>query len=278
MLTPKIIPVPTGGHTQNLSIVEIGRGMPFLFLHGWGTNRSTFYPLMERLNSFGRLIALDFPGFGDSPPPPETWGTGEYAECLFALIASLGLPPCWAVAHSFGGRVALRLAHAHPEALQGLVLIASAGLRRKPPLRRRLRVSVIRSLARAAAYLPSPVGPSIHDALYRRIASRDYLEAGDLRSTFVRVVNEDLSPLLPAISLPVLLIYGSDDRETPPWIGRRFAELLSASEYVELPGFDHLSILDRGSHQVEHHVRRFHDRYMKNEMRQPQNENEGKNA
>src|SRR5690606_23024974 len=94
-------------------------------------------------------------------------------------------------------------------------------------------------------------------SLYSRIASRDYQNAGELRPILVKVVNEDLSDLLPSIQVPALLLYGSDDTETPPSVGQRIAELLPNATYVELPGFDHLTILDRGRHQIEHQIRHF---------------------
>ena len=78
-----------------------------------------------------------------------------------------------------------------------------------------------------------------------------------MRETFVKVVNEDLEPLLPSIQTPVLLLYGDGDAETPPEFGRRMEKLLADAHYVELPGFDHYSILTRGRHQLEHNITAF---------------------
>ena len=51
-----------------------------VWAHGWGQSRKAFLPLAEGLESFGTHTLIDFPGFGDSPMPPEPWGTAEYAD------------------------------------------------------------------------------------------------------------------------------------------------------------------------------------------------------
>ena len=254
------IPLTLGGHRIHIHVLDQGTGVPWLFLHGWGVDSSTFLPLMETLNGQGRLIAPDFPGFGQSGFPPEVWGTHEYAVLVCELLDHLAAGPCIVVGHSFGGRVAVRLAHEWPDRVRGIVLIAPAGLKRAIPFRRKLQVGTIRGLARLAEkMLPGPAGQAIKQSLFSRIASRDYLQAGALRPIFVNVVNEDLAPLLPTIQKPVLLVWGEDDLETPLDFGRRMQALLPNARLVVLPGFDHYTILTRGRHQVAHLIRQFID-------------------
>ncbi|MDP8245757.1 MAG: alpha/beta hydrolase [Candidatus Hinthialibacter antarcticus] len=241
-----------------LAYSDVGTGNASVFLHGWGANRSFFQPLTDSLSETGRCISIDLPGFGGSPPPPAPWSTIEYAECVLAFLDELRLEPCIIIGHSFGGRLAIRLAVKHPHRCRALVLIAAAGLRRSVPMLKKARIRMIQYTARIAkTLLPGRLGESIKQNLYKKIASRDYLDAGELRETFVKVVNEDLEPLLSSIQTPVLLLYGADDTETPPEFGRRMKTQLPNAQYVELPGFDHYSILTRGRHQVEHHITAF---------------------
>ncbi|NPU98055.1 MAG: alpha/beta hydrolase [Candidatus Omnitrophica bacterium] len=252
------ITLTVGGHPLHVHVLDQGTGVPWLFLHGWGVDSTTFLPLMETLNGQGRLIAPDFPGFGQSGFPPEVWGTREYALMVCELLNQLNAGPCIVVGHSFGGRVAVRLAREWPEHVRGLVLIASAGLKREIPFRRKWRVKTIRGLACLSEKIfPGRPGQAIKQSLYNRIASRDYLQAGALRPIFVKVVNEDLSLLLPAIRKPVLLVWGEDDQETPLDFGRRMQALLPNARLVALPGFDHYTILTRGRHQVSHLMQQF---------------------
>lgn len=78
-----------------------------------------------------------------------------------------------------------------------------------------------------------------------------------MRPTFVRVVNEDLTTVAAKVECPVLFIYGTEDKETPPEMGRRFQSLVPGSELVVLEAFDHLGLLDEGHHQVVRHIQSF---------------------
>ncbi len=254
----KILTIQTGGESLRIRYIDIGEGLPILYLHGWGCNANVFFPLMNQLSSLGRHIALDFPGFGESERPKMTWGTKEYADFIVDFLCRLDIDSCVAVTHSFGGRVAIQLASAYPQYLSAMVLIASAGLKRTVPFMKKWKIKSIQSSARLAQrLLPATLGTKIKERLYQKIASRDWLEAGEMRDIFVRVVNEDLSDLLPSIQIPSLLIWGAEDWETPPELGQKMSLMLSLSQYIELPGFDHYSILDRGRHQTGYHISKF---------------------
>ncbi|HLZ07164.1 MAG TPA: alpha/beta hydrolase, partial [Chloroflexota bacterium] len=96
---------------------------------------------------------------------------------------------------------------------------------------------------------------------YRAVSSSDYVAAVNpiLRATLVKVVNDDLRPFLPRIKAPTLLIWGTEDRETPLADGRLMAELIPDAGLVELAGSGHFSYLEQPdrfcrilTHFVEH--------------------------
>src|SRR6201999_2957682 len=77
----------------------------------------------------GTVVAVDVPGFGDSPPA----GPGFELETVADAIADgLGDTPFALVGHSMGGAIAIVLAERHPERVKRLVLVAPAGLRQLP--------------------------------------------------------------------------------------------------------------------------------------------------
>ena len=79
--------------------------------------------------------------------------------------------------------------------------------------------------------------------------SKDYLAAGELRPIFVRIVNEDLTESAQAIACPTLLLWGTDDTETPPWLARRYWELIGARATLDwLPHKDHHLYTGTGAH------------------------------
>lgn len=222
-----------------------------VFAHGWGRSHRDFIPVAEALAPQAAAVLLDLPGFGASPRPEAAWDTADYADALAeALRGGLAPAPVVWVGHSFGGRIGLRMAVRHPDLLRGLVLVGAAGIPRArstpDKLRARWRGWRFRRLKARAT------GTAAIEALEDRFGSADYVQSrrDGLRDIFLRVVAEDQSSDLPRIATPTTLIYGGQDTETPPELGRRMAARIPGAEYVELGPCDHLSVLSRGRHQI----------------------------
>jgi pimeloyl-ACP methyl ester carboxylesterase len=110
-------------------------------------------------------------------------------------------------------------------------------------LPRRLMFRTIRAV--------TPEGPA-RDRLRERFGSSDYRSAGAMRPVLVKAVNEDLSEQARHIRMPVVLVHGAGDTESPPEIAERFHALIPGSRLHVLRGFDHWNILTDGRHQVTH--------------------------
>lgn len=223
--------------------------------HGWGQSGGTLMPLAESLGGFAYSSIVDFPGFGNSPKPPDTWGTAEYADAMAEWLKAEPSHCRFWVGHSFGGRVGIQLAARHPELLNGLILVASAGIPRRRSFSEKLRVSLRRYSFKIAKRFIAE-GPRL-DRLRSRLGSSDYRSAGSLRRILTNVINENLSESAALIRCPVLLVYGDKDSETPPEMGERFNRLIPGSKLIVLHGFDHLTILTEGRHQLVRHIREF---------------------
>jgi len=221
-----------------------------VWAHGWGHSHASLTPLAAALRRRADSWLLDLPGFGASPLPPGPWGTENYADAMAAWLATL--PPrrrVW-VGHSFGCRIGLQLAARHPQAVDALLLIAAAGLPPHRSLATRLK-RLPRRLAFRAMRAMTPEGPA-RDRLRERWGSADYRAAGPMRAVLVKAVNEDLSEAACRIRLPVTLVNGADDQESPPEIAERLHALIAGSRLNVLRGFDHWTILTDGRHQVNH--------------------------
>jgi pimeloyl-ACP methyl ester carboxylesterase len=225
------------------------------FGHGWGQSSAAFLPVAETLRPFAPSYVIDFPGFGQSPVPPQNWGTAEYADAVAEWMRALPAERRIWIGHSFGGRIGLQLAARHPELLAGMVLIAAAGLPRTRTPLERARIAASRTFFKTAKRLLKE-GPQL-DKLRSRMGSADYRAAGPLRPILNRVVSENLSEVASAVRCPTLLLYGSDDTETPPEIGERLNGLIPGSEFSVLQGLGHLDILTRGQHQIALRIRKF---------------------
>jgi pimeloyl-ACP methyl ester carboxylesterase len=89
-----------------------------------------------------------------------------------------------------------------------------------------------------------------------RFGSKDYQAAGPLRPILIRTVNEDLTESARSIACATLLVWGTDDTETPPWLARRYAELLGAKATLTLlPHKDHHLYTGTGAHLIGQKMR-----------------------
>lgn len=226
---------------QTTRLVELGAGEPVVVLHGWGGRIESMAPVVHCLAQSRRVLALDLPGFGESPAPETAWGTADYAAFVTDVLAGAGVERADFVGHSFGAKASLYLA-ATSGLVKRLVLAGSSGLRTPPSFQARAKRAVSRA-GRAAGRL-GPPGAALRDALYRRIASEDYRNAGPLRPTFVKVVNEDLSDLLPRVKASTLLVWGTEDDAVPVAHARTMEKRIPDAGLVLFEGAGHFAYLD----------------------------------
>ncbi len=223
-----------------------GQGDPVLLLHGWGGSIESFNPVFEALAPSFDTVAIDFPGHGKSALPPKPWRVGDFLDLTLKAMDALRLERPHIVAHSFGGRVTIRLAAEHAGRAGTLLFTAGAGVASRKTLTRRLK----RAAASAARAMESaPVVGSLASNLKARlrphVASRDYLAAGALRETLALVVAEDQTPYLASIRSKCLLVWGDQDRETPLYMGETMKERIPGAELVVFSGAGHFPYLDQ---------------------------------
>jgi pimeloyl-ACP methyl ester carboxylesterase len=210
-------------------------------LHGWARQARDFDRAFAGLDA----VALDLPGFGASPPPPEAWGSPEYAAAVAAVVEELtaGRPAPAAVVvvgHSFGGRVAVHLAASRPELVRALVLTGVPLLPQPgaPRPRPALSFRVGRALHRAGLLKEARL-----EALRQRYGSRDYAAArGVLRDVLVRVVNERYDEPLAKITCPIVLAWGELDDVAPPAVAEAVAARCPTATLSVCPGAGHLTL------------------------------------
>ena len=115
---------------RSASFAVGGQGLPVVFLHGWGLGHRAYqHALRELVRRDCRVHAPALPGFGGTADLPARQRTIEgYAAWVDAFIETIGIGrPALVVGHSFGGGVAIRLAHDAPSRVRHLVLINSVG-------------------------------------------------------------------------------------------------------------------------------------------------------
>ena len=208
---------------------DLGSGPAVLLLHGSGpgtTAWGAWGPLATSLGERHRVVAPDLAGFGGSlPATPRPYGRAAWTAQALGLADALGLERFSVVGNSLGGAVALSVAHARPQAIDRVVAIGSLGARMAlpPGLDRLWAATPGRAEARALLELlhhdPSAVTTEAVDARLRAM-----LEPGP-RAAFAALFPpprqrwvDDLALTgaeLAAVTAPVLLVHGADDRVVP---------------------------------------------------------------
>jgi pimeloyl-ACP methyl ester carboxylesterase len=210
-------------------------GRCVVFLHGWGQNRTMMEPIEKQFEKDFRVINLDLPGFGASDIPLKSWGVYEYTDFLKEFLDTINVENPILVAHSFGARLAIIFASRYPT--RKLILTGAAGIKPKRSLGYHVRVRTYK-MAKVVFMLP---GLNKHQETMRRFfGSSDYRSiSGVMRQSFVKIVNEDLTPLLALITCPTLLIWGEKDDATPLWMGKLMEKKIPDAGLVIFEDDDH---------------------------------------
>lgn len=234
----------------NLHYEMYGQSGPqLLLLHGWGCSTQHFEPIARELSRDYRICVIDFPAHGLSSRPPEPWGVAEFTECIREFIEKLMLSPCDIIAHSFGGRVALMLSAHYPHLVRRLVLTGCAGLKNeKTPdqLRREKRYKQRKAILLRFSHLPmiKKACQKLLHAMQQKYGSADYNALDDeMKKTFVKVVSQDLHPLLAQIKASTLLVWGENDTATPLWMGKTMEKEIPDAGLVIFENDDHFAYL-----------------------------------
>lgn len=243
------------------NVVQKGAGRDVLMLHGWGCSTKLFTAMQDALCDVMRVTVIDFPGHGESDRPPQPWGVPEYAEWTMQLIDQLGIAPCAIVAHSFGARVTLWMASHAPEKFGRIVITGGAGLREggedgpKQSLFAKVAHGVLGGMKKMKIFGKLP--DALNEIYVQNFGSADYKVLDDeMRKTFTKVVNQDLSACLPGIKSPTLLYWGEKDTATPLWMGKKMAAEIKDAALITVPDGTHYAYLEHLG-EFTHIVRHF---------------------
>ena len=216
-----------------------------VLLHGWGANIQTMIPIGNLLEDKYRVIILDMPGFGMSQEPREVYDSYDYARIVLKILDELDVPKASFIGHSFGGKVSSIIASSHPNRVDKLILIDSAGILPKRDLKYYFKVYSYKIMKKIYEIIPFPGKEKRLENFRKKHGSDDYNNSsGIMRSIMVTVVNEDISHILTSIESESLLIWGEYDDATPLWMGQKFEELIPNSGLVVINGAGHYAYLD----------------------------------
>ncbi len=212
-------------------------------MHGWGGSSDSWIEVQKILaEKEFKVIIPDFPGFGKSKTPKKSWEVSDYVEWLKDFIEEMKIKePFFLLAHSFGGRVAIKFSVKYPEKIKALILCSSAGI--KPE--KKLQTKMFHYLARVGDYLFSQrpllkFKDGARNTFYQIIRQRNYLKAkGTMRETVKKVLAEDLLEYLSQIKNKTLIIWGKLDKMVPIKYGYIMEQEIPNSQMIILPKIGH---------------------------------------
>lgn len=238
----------------NIKIDEIdinyiceGEGENILIIHGWGANIDTVMPIFNHLKTSFKVYAIDLPGHGKSDEPKEVWNSYDFADIVKKFIDAMDIKDTILMGHSHGGRISIILANRYPDVVKKMILINSAGIIPKRTFKYYYKVYTFKTLKLIynTAFFWSDKKERL-EKFYKKFGSTDYKEAsGVMRQILVKVVNDDLKPLLKEIVAPTLLIWGREDTATPLYMGEIMEKEIKDSGLVILEDAGHYSYLDQ---------------------------------
>lgn len=193
-----------------------------LFLHGWGTNKESFAPIKKFFTENYRCIFVDF-----DCNPQKPMNLLDYTEFVEEILVREKVTHCNIIAHSFGARVAVLLTVRNPHMFRRMVLTGAAGLRPRFNLKTWTRIRL---------YKTFKIGKGSPD--YQKLCT-----AGKI--TFQNIIRRDLRYEISWLKHPTLLIFGTRDKSTPLYMGKRWTKLQTSGILKAYKGAGHYAFIDQ---------------------------------
>lgn len=204
-------------------------------MHGYLANGNSFYNQIKFFERDYEVFAPDFKGFGNNCDMAYPYSLDDYIRDMQEYMYKHSIKKPHVVAHSFGGRVALKSASQDQNLFDKLVLTGCAGLKAKNTIKKRVKKVIFNTAKKFVS----------KDKL-KRFYSADYLALNDvMKQSFIKIVSEHLDEVLGNIKNETLLVFGKNDKETPLYMAKRLHEGIEKSKLLIIENAGHFCFLDK---------------------------------
>jgi len=232
-----------------LHFEKMGRGIPYILLHGYALDHHIWLPVEERMRSQVEVILPDLRGHGESPAPQGTYTMQSMAEDILLLMNDLSIDQAIIAGHSMGGYVALAFAGKYPDRLLGFALVASHVYADQPDKKEARLVDIQRvenmTISELLKDMPKklsrdPIVSSECEALIAKMGKNGI--KGVLGGMAER---PDSIDVLKNLGIPAVIIAGIDDQFIPIEVSREMAQQMKTPWIVEIEQAGHMLMMEK---------------------------------
>jgi len=237
--------VMVGGHRIHYDAEGPAGGPVVVLVHGLGGNAENWRNLAPFLSKAGfRVYMPDLLGYGRSEKPADfSYSIPDEAEFVVSFLDALGLRQVDLGGWSMGGWIVQHVANSHPERVKRLILFDSAGIAEKPAWDTRLFTPTTAAELDQLDALLMPNPPQVPGYIAKDILRNSKRNGWVIhRALGTMLTGRDATDsLLPQLKMPVLIVWGAEDRITPLSQGEKMHGLVAQSQLEVFPGCGHLA-------------------------------------
>lgn len=246
---------------------NLGATTPVMLLHGFGASIGHWRHNLEVIGEHHTVYALDMLGFGASRKASTDYKIDLWVSQVYEFWRTFIKQPMVLVGNSIGSLICLAAAAAHPEMVKGIAMINLPDLSLEEemipdwlkPVVSRIKKIVLSPIIVKSLFYVVRRPPVVRKWAGRAYANPDALTtelieiltapaldrgAATAFSAFFKAMTSaefgpNIKTILPKLDIPLLLMWGLQDRMIPPQLSRRFVELNPNLELIELDNAGH---------------------------------------
>ncbi len=238
-----------------IAVDQQGEGPLAVFLHGVGGNRTNWHEQLPAFAEHFSAVSWDARGYGLSDDYEGPLHPLDFVEDLVRLLDHYGVEKAHLVGLSMGGGIIQNFYKLHPDRVATLVLCDTRppGAPQSPEARARFLELRVKPLQEGKT--PRDMAPAVAETLIGRKSPRDKFDrlvesmAALHKESYIKTIEGNsgvADPLdISTIKVPTMLVFGEDDRLTPPDVGREMQKAIPGSEFVEIEIAGHLTNIEQ---------------------------------
>ena len=227
------------------------QGPGLLLIHGFPLDHRIWTEVISRLPTTIDLFAPDLPGCGGSGLPETTWTIDEYARHLLQQMDFRGFQKFFVAGHSMGGYILFAMHRLAPDRIAGGALVSSRALADTDEGRKTREATAQRAEKEGTEFLATTmpekaVGnqppPGVVDTL--RSIIREAQPKGVAAAARAMATRPDATPQLRAISCPIVVFAGRQDKIVPNAESEAMAKGIPGARLVWCERSGHVPMLE----------------------------------